>query len=931
MTVQSGGGFGWLLRRLRDEAGLTQEELAEAARVSVRAVSDLERGVNRSARRETARMLADALGLTGPARVVFEDAARGRASGDVGQLLAGSGSGPAAARTLPRDVASFTGRDRELARVFDAAARVADSGGVVGICAIGGMAGVGKTAFAVHAAHHLAREFPDGQIFLPLHGHTPGQSPVEPADGLVSLLLLAGVAAQQIPAGVEARSQMWRDHLAGKRVLLVLDDARGHEQVRPLLPGTAGSLVLVTSRRHLTALEDAVSVSLDVLPAGEAAVLLIRLADRPGLEVSDAAVADIAFLCGHLPLAIGMIARQLHHHPAWTCAAVAAQVSAARDRFAFMHAENLSVTAAFDLSYQDLTASAQMLFRRLGQHPGADFDAYAAAALGGEDLDTARLLLELLYDQYLLTEPVQGRYRLHDLIREHARALVAAHPAGDRDEASRRLLDFYLCATVSVEPHFQRRSPGIQPAAATGSSPGVPNLVARRDAATWMEAERVNLHAMVADAARQDMRAHVLALAAAVHGFLRSYGHWDQAVSMHSLALQAARAEGSQLSEALVLINLSDVRQLTGDYAAAFANVNRALELSHQLGSQPGQASALNESGVIHQVTGDYAAAARCHEQALRLYRILGSEPGEASALNELGVVRQATGKYLEAAACHEDALRLHRELGNQVGEASALNRLGLVQRTIGQYKAAAASHELALVLFQELGNQLGEAGALNGLGIVYRAFGDMKAAVASHRCALRLYRDLGYQEGQVHAFNELGTDQQVLGHYRAAIRSHKQSLGLTRALGHRRGEAHALNELGMAQQALGDYTAAAASHEQALFLHHQLHNPRGEARALTGHALVQQAFGNRQAAAENLAKALNIFRDIGAINGEAETLNFQGYLLLDSSDCRQARAVFAHALTVASRLSYTVEQTRAIQGLSQCDQLSEQAVAGSS
>jgi transcriptional regulator with XRE-family HTH domain len=243
---QAALGFGGLLRRLRDQAGLTQDELAEAADVSQRAISDLERGVNATARKDTALLLAGALGLEGPAREQFVAAARGRAA--AGEALAaaaseaGSRSAAAASRTLPRDIAAFTGRAGELERLTAGlAGAAADGGVVVGICAIGGMAGIGKTTLAVHAAHRLAGRFPDGQIFLPLHGHTPGQRPVDPADALASLLLAAGITAQAIPPGVDARAGRWRDHLAGKKILLVLDDAAGHEQVGPLLPGTTGA------------------------------------------------------------------------------------------------------------------------------------------------------------------------------------------------------------------------------------------------------------------------------------------------------------------------------------------------------------------------------------------------------------------------------------------------------------------------------------------------------------------------------------------------------------------------------------------------------------------------------------------------------------------------------------------------------------------
>src|SRR5262249_18118128 len=276
---------------------------------------------------------------------------------------------------------AFTGRQSELRSLLRMAATARRGGGIVGIYAIGGMAGIGKTTFAVHAAHLLAPRFPDGQVFMPLHAHTPGQRPVDPASALASLLLTAGVDASQIPAGLEERSRLWRDYLAGKQVLLLLDDAVGYEQVRPLLPGAAGSLVLVTSRRYLTALEDIEPISLDTLTSDEAAALLIRLAARPGLAATDPAVNEITRLCGYLPLAIRMLAGRVRHHPAWSPSEIARDLASARDRLELMRTENLSVAAAFDLSYQDLASPQQRLFRRLGLHYGTDFDVYAAAAL----------------------------------------------------------------------------------------------------------------------------------------------------------------------------------------------------------------------------------------------------------------------------------------------------------------------------------------------------------------------------------------------------------------------------------------------------------------------------------------------------------------------------------------------------------------------
>ena len=318
-------------------------------------------------------------------------------------------------------------------------------------------------------AHRLAGDYPDGQYFLPLHGHTPGQQPVPPADALATLLLTAGLRASHIPADLAARAGLWRDHLAGKKILLVLDDATGHEQVRPLLPGTAGSLVLITSRRRLAALEDAVPLSLDTLPPDDAIALLARLAGRPDLGAGPA--VQLARLCGYLPLAIGLVGRQLFHHPAWAAADLAADLVAARDRLELMRAENVSVAAAFDLSYRDLTAGQQRLFRRLGLHPGPDIDAHAAAALDGTSLGQARRHLDELYDQHLLGQPGRGRYRFHDLIREHARS-AGRRPAGRRG-GRRRATAGLLPAHRSCRQrqHVAVRTPGARRTPPSARSP----------------------------------------------------------------------------------------------------------------------------------------------------------------------------------------------------------------------------------------------------------------------------------------------------------------------------------------------------------------------------------------------------------------------------------------------------------------------------
>jgi tetratricopeptide (TPR) repeat protein/transcriptional regulator with XRE-family HTH domain len=851
--------FAALLRKLRAEARLTQEELSEASGVRPRSISDLERGVAVTPQRETIRRLADALGLAGLVRAHFEAVARGRAVPAGTEAVGGAVAVP---RTLPRDVASFTGRQQELHELVNATAGAAELGGVVGIHAIGGMAGVGKTAFAVHAAHRLADRFPGGQIFLPLHGHTPGQQPVEPSDALASLLLTAGVPAGQIPPGLEARMLLWRDRLAERQLLLVLDDAASSEQVRPLLPGAGGSLVLVTSRRHLSALDDATAVSLDTLPPGQAAALLVRLAGRPGLIPDDPAVGEITGLCGFLPLAIGMVARQLHHHPAWTAAGRAAELAAAVDRLELMATENLSVTAAFNLSYADLTGDQQRLFRRLGLHPSADIDGYAAAALDGTDLAAARRGLEALYDQYLLTELTQGRYRMHDLIREHARALAGRlDPDRDRDGATARLLDYYHHAAARADALIARQTrpgDGTIPAA-------VPDLSSREQALAWARAERASLLACLDHATRTGQHARVTALTAGIAGLLRRDGPWADAITRHTAAIQAAQYLGDRLGQANALNDLGDVRRPTGDYPAAAQVLEQALAIYRDLGDRLGQANALSYLGEIRQLTGDYPAAAQMLEQALAIYRDLGDRLGQANALSGLALDRWATGDYPAAAQMLEQALAIYRDLGDRLGQSNALNKLGVVRQATGDYPAAAQAQEQALRICRDLGDRLGQATTLSDLGLVRLATGDYPAAAQAQEQALRIYRDIGSRLGQANAFSYLGVARRMTGDYPAAAQMLEQALAIYRDLGDRDGEAAALNERGSLHRVSGELPQAEGCHQRALELARAIASSWDEAHALAGLGRCARAIGHVVQAEVLLRRALEVFQRIGA------------------------------------------------------------------
>ena len=771
---------------------------------------------------------------------------------------------PVALRTLPRDTAAFTGRTRELDRLVAAVCETGTTGGVIGIHAVDGMAGIGKTTFAVHAAHQLAARFPDGLIFLRLHAHTAGQQPVDPAEALATLLLTTGVAPQQIPPGLETRSAAWRGHLAGKKVLLVLDDAAGSDQVRPLLPGSAGCLVLITSRRRLTALE-AAPISLGTLPPGEAADLFVRLAARPGLQPADAAVAEVARLCGYLPLAIRLVAAGLRHHPAWTVTDLAAELATARDRLAAMQAEDVSVAAAFDLSYQDLTAGLQRLFRRLGLHPGADIDAYAAAALDDTGLQATRRRLGELYHQNLIGEPARGRYRLHDLLRQYAQARAADDGPADNQAAIGRLLDYYLHTAATAGQHVAWRpsiagSPPPRPAPALA-----PELRTAEEAIAWLGTERANLHACAGYAAAHGCLVHAVRIPAAMSGFLHTQGHWNEAVTLGQAALTAARTARDRHGQAWTLNQLGVVQMLTGDYPAATASLTRALQLSRDLGDRHGQAWALNQLGVVQWRTGDYPAAAASLTRALQLSRDLGDRHGQAWTLNDLAEAQQRTGNYPAATASLTQALELSRDLGDRRGQAWTLEGLGVVQQRTGDYPAAAASLTRALELFRDLGDRHGQAWTLEGLGVVQRRTGDYPAAAASLTGGLQLFRDLGDRRGQSWALHDLGVVQRRTGDYPAAAASLTRALELFRDLGDRHGQAGASINLGELLVLSSAYREARGYFAQALSIARDINTPVEEARALEGIGRCHVQEGNPGQGAADLQQALAIYRRIGA------------------------------------------------------------------
>jgi tetratricopeptide (TPR) repeat protein/transcriptional regulator with XRE-family HTH domain len=902
VTEEPALSFAGLLRELRVAARLTQEELAEAARLSPRTVSDLERGINRTAHKDTAGLLADALGLAGPVRQLFIVAARGRAS--AAQVLAAQAEasaalaaavtegspGPAVAAVpvpweLPADVSGFTGRAIELAELDlllpgpDQQPR--GGPGPVVISAVSGTAGVGKTALAVRWAHRVQEHFPDGQLYVNLRGYDPDR-PVPATEALAGFLRALGVAGQEIPLEEAERAARYRSLLAGKRLLVVLDNAATVEQVRPLLPGSGSVMVLVTSRDSLAGLvarDGARRLDLDLLPAADAVALLCDLIG--GRAEADLAAAEtLAGLCARLPLALRVAAELAASRPGTPLAELAAELAGEADRLALLDAggdPRGAVASVFSWSYQHLPADAARMFRLLGLHPGPDFDRYAAAALAGASAAGAGRLLSVLARAHLIAPAGPGRYGMHDLLRAYAAGLAVAH---DDDESRRAaltsLFDHYLvgCAAAMdrLAPAERHYRPGPPPAVAA-----IPEFTDLAAARAWLDAELATLVAVAAYTASNGWPGHTIRLAGTVPRYLEA-NHATEGLTICGHALIAARDCDDLAAEARVLTSI----------------------------------------GVLHYLQGRHQQGADHLQQAFALARAAGDRLAQSRALGKLGVVNDLQGRYQQAVDYHRQALALHRELGDQLGEVIQLTNLGAVHTQRGRYQQAASHQRQALALFRELGDQRGVAIALTNLGEAYYRQGRYLQAIDHQRQVLVVSREIGDSRIEAEALIRLGDIYQRQGQYDQAAEYHQQALPLARQIGDRDGEADALNGAGETLLATGQPGQARTCHTAALTLTRKTGNQREQARALTRLGDVCRRQGDHDQAADYDQQAMALYRQIGDRGGEADALNGAGETLLATGQPAQARDRHTAALTLARRTGDCYQQARAYHGLAE-------------
>jgi tetratricopeptide (TPR) repeat protein len=715
--------------------------------------------------------------------------------------------------SLPQDLAGFTGRAEELARLRTAAR----NGEAVVISAIAGMAGVGKTQLAVHAGHLLHREQPfERVLFVNLRGFHPDpeRPPADPAAVLDGFLRLLGMPGHHIPHELEARAAAYRERLAGRRALVLLDNAATAEQVRPLLPATPGCLTLVTSRRGLTDLAPATHLTVDVFTPDEAVAYLLDAVPGVAVGADPRAAARIAGRCGHLPLALGLVTGHIRHTSGWTLTDHA-------DRLDERHRDrrlDAGVELAFNLSYRDLPAGERRLLRLAALHPGQDLDAHAAAALTGVDLSTTRDQLRHLCRNHLLDQATPGRYTFHDLIRAYASSRAGDEdPPSARRSALTRLFDHYLAMAAAAMDTLHtgeaHRRPRI-PAPVTGA----PTVGEPEDARTWLDAERPTLVAIAAHTAAHGWPTHTTRLSATLYRYLTG-GHFTDGLSIFGHARDAARDSGDPTGQADALTGSGWIHAQLGQHATAVEHLQHALALYEQSGVAAGQARASNNLGAVEERLGRYRQAIEHYERAFALHRQTGDRNGEARALNNLAVVEERLGRYQSAVDHHERALTLYRQAGDRAGEATALSDLGDVEGKLGQHRRAIAHLQGALTLLRQLGNRTGEAWALDSLGTVHTRLNALAAATDCYQQALAIHRETGDRHGETWALNGLGEAAHAAAHAAESLTHHAAALAIATSTGDRYQQARAHAGLGKAHQIVADIARAREHYRQSLSL----------------------------------------------------------------------------------------------------------------
>jgi hypothetical protein len=721
-------------------AGLTQEDLAARSGLSVRTIRDLERGRSARPYQRSVRLLAAALSLSDAQGRELGDLARGQTDGWGIATIAGPGQ-------LPAAVPQFVGRGHEL-KALDQFLGQAATGGTVVISAIAGTAGIGKTTLAVHWARQCVGDFPDGQLYVNLRGFGPS-APTSPAEAVSGFLAALGVRRELWPPDFDAQVGLYRSVAAGRRLLIVLDNARDTDQVRPLLPGAPGCLVLVTSRASLAGLavsEGAHLLTLDVLSQDEARQLLDRRIGSERAAAEPDAIDELIRLCARLPLALAIVAARACARPGLPLAGLAAELRDESGRLDALDAGDLtsSIRSVFAWSYQSLTGQAARMFRLLGLHPGPDVTAHAAASAAGVSLPVARRCLRELTEASLLNEHLPGRLGFHDLLRAYATdQALATEDQQARHEAAGRILDHYLhTASDAAFLITPQRDPITIPPTRAGVTPE--HLASHQQARCWMEAEHQVLLAAVTMADSTGFDTHAWQIPWAIAEFLDLRCHWRDMATAQATALAAARRLSSADGQAASLRLLAHACGRLGDYEQSLACYTSSLELYQQLDDRAGQARVHQSLGMLAESQGRVADLLSHSEHALRLYQATGNRAGEATVLNNVGYARALLGDYQQARVICQKARSLHAELGLRYAEAHAWDSLGYIEQHLGNLAEATACYQRAVSIFREFGYRYLEATILTHLG---DACGEEQLARRTWQQALDILDELDHPD----------------------------------------------------------------------------------------------------------------------------------------------------------------------------------------
>ncbi|GAA3801914.1 BTAD domain-containing putative transcriptional regulator [Streptomyces phyllanthi] len=695
--------------------------------------------------------LADELGTDpGPAirdlhrRILDADPALG---GIPDRVVAAHGEGGPSRPTpqqLPPRPAAPVGRGRELAALDRLLSGSAEEDGGLTIGVVTGVGGIGKTLLALYWAHRHADEFPEGQLFVNLRGFDATAAPLTASAALHGFLDALGVPPEEVPADLDARTGLYRSLIAGRRMLVLLDNARDADQVRPLLPGSSSCLALVTSRSDLVSLlasHRSHPVGLEVLPDGAAREVLTRTLgpDRPTAEPD--AVEALVRRCAGLPLALGIVAARAAARPGLPLYALAAELEDAADRLDALSTGDLTtdVRAVFETSLRALDDRTAQIFTLLGLAPMPDMSLLAAAGLGGVGPSRTRGLLRRLEEVHLLHQHAPGRYRMHDLVRLYAVECAQRQPAGTRSAALRRLVDSYLHTAHAADRllHPHRDPVALDPPAAGAMA--LPPAV--DEAMSWFDKEGPCLLAVQARALENGLHRQAWQLAWTLDAFQRQRGYVRDGIAVWTTALTAAETMQDPKARATAHWLLGRTRTERGEHILAVEHLRQALALFEQIGDPAGQAHAHRTLARIRMHQDSPRQALRHAEAALRLYRTLDNPVWQANAVNAVGWYNALLGK-MELAHDHcTAALALFRAADYLIGEASALDSLAYIARQAGRYGEAQEHYRQALRLCRETDNSAQVADTLVKLGAVYRELGQDADARRSWQEAAALYR----------------------------------------------------------------------------------------------------------------------------------------------------------------------------------------------